>query len=130
METAMRRTPLRVLVVDDDKEFYGLLAALLESQGYEVERASHALAAFKLSQTRHYELFIIDARIPIILGTRLAEWLKEQIAASRIILISAFVDESLRRCAEQLAVPLLIKPFTNESLLALVRQSIGAVSYN
>lgn len=126
----MRRTPLRVLVVDDDKEFYGLLAALLESQGYEVERASHALAAFKLSQRRHYELFIIDARIPIIPGTRLAEWLKEQIAASRIILISAFVDESLRRCAEQLAVPLLIKPFTNESLLALVRQSIGAVSYN
>ena len=126
----MRRTPLRVLVVDDDKEFYGLLAALLESQGYEVERASHALAAFKLSQRRHYELFIIDARIPIVLGTRLAEWLKEQIAASRIILISAFVDESLRRRAEQLAVPLLIKPFTNESLLALVRQSIGAVSYN
>lgn len=126
----MRRTPLRVLVVDDDKEFYGLLAALLESQGYEVERASHALAAFKLSQRRHYELFIIDARIPIVLGTRLAEWFKEQIAASRIILISAFVDESLRRRAEQLAVPLLIKPFTNESLLALVRQSIGAVSYN
>ena len=126
----MRHTPLRVLVVDDDKEFYGLLAALLESQGYEVERASHALAAFKLSQRRHYELFIIDARIPIVLGTRLAEWLKEQIAASRIILISAFVDESLRRRAEQLAVPLLIKPFTNESLLALVRQSIGAVSYN
>ena len=126
----MRRTPLRVLVVDDDKEFYGLLAALLESQGYEVERASHALAAFKLSQRRHYELFIIDVRIPIILGTRLAEWLKEQIAASRIILISALVDESLRQRAEQLAVPLLIKPFTNESLLALVRQSIGAVSYN
>ena len=126
----MRRTPLRVLVVDDDKEFYGLLAALLESQGYEVERASHALAAFKLSQRRHYELFIIDARIPIVLGTRLAEWLKEQIAASRIILISAFVDESLRRRAEQLAVPLLIKPFTNESLLALVRQSLGAVRYN
>jgi DNA-binding response OmpR family regulator len=126
----MRHTPLRVLVVDDDKEFYGLLAALLESQGYEVERASHALAAFKLSQRRHYELFIIDARIPIVLGTRLAEWLKEQIAASRIILISAFVDESLRRHAEQLAVPLLIKPFTNESLLALVRQSIEAVSYN
>jgi DNA-binding response OmpR family regulator len=130
METAMRRTPLRVLVVDDDKEFYGLLARLLESQGYEVERASHVLAAFKLSQRRHYELFIIDARIPMILGTRLAEWLKEQIAASRIILISAFVDESLRRCAEQLAVPLLIKPFTNESLLALVRQSIEAISYN
>jgi DNA-binding response OmpR family regulator len=130
METAMRRTPLRVLVVDDDKEFYDLLAALLESQGYEVERASHTLAAFKLSQRRHYELFIIDARIPIILGTRLAEWLKEQIAASRIILISAFVDESLRRRAEQLAVPLLIKPFTNESLLALVRQSIGAVGHN
>ena len=130
METAVRHTSPRVLVVDDDKEFYGLLAALLESQGYEVERASHALAAFKLSQRRHYELFIIDARLPIILGASLAEWLRDQIAASRIILISAFVDDSLRQRAKQLGVPLLLKPFTDQSLLALVGKSIGAATVN
>ncbi len=107
-----------------------MLAGLLESQGYEVDRAIHPVAAFKESQRRQYELFIVDARIPITLGANLAGWLKELIATSRIILISAVVDDSIRARAEKLAVPLLRKPFTNESLLALVAKSVGMATDN
>jgi len=124
----MYRTRCRIMVVAGAIATYRLLKALLESQGYAVDRANNILAAFKLSQRRHYELFIIDACVPIILVATLAEWLKEQISAARIILISAFVDDALKESATQLGVPLLRKPFTDESLLALVADSVGTAT--
>ncbi len=39
---------------------------------------SHALRAFKLSQRSYYDLFVFDVRMPVILGTELAEGLREQ----------------------------------------------------
>ena len=119
---------MHILVVDDDRAFCQLLAAVLASQGYQVDWASHALEAFKLAQRNYYDLFIIDVRMPFILGTKLAEGLKEQFLAARIILISAFADDSLKERAQQLGVPLLGKPFTNETILALVANTAKGLS--
>jgi len=111
---------MRILVVDDDKVFCQLLVELLESRGYEVDWTSRALKAFKMSQRNYYELFVIDARMPIIPGTQLAEELKEQFPGAKIILISAFADKSLKNQATELGIPLLCKPFVNEAFLDLV----------
>lgn len=119
---------MHILVVDDDRAFCQLLAELLASQGYQVDWASHALQAFKLAQRNYYDLFIIDVRMPFIPGTKLAEGLKEQFLAARIILVSAFADDSLKERAAQLGVPLLGKPFRNETVLALVANTAKTLS--
>jgi len=119
---------MRILVVDDDRGFCRLLADLLASKGYQVDWASHALEAFKLAQRNYYELFIIDVRMPFIPGTKLAAGLKEQFFAARIILVSAFADDALKERAQQLGVPLLAKPFTNQAFLALVATTAQSLS--
>jgi len=119
---------MHILVVDDDRAFGRFLAELLASQGYKVDWSSHALEAFKLAQRNYYDLFIIDVRMPFILGTKLAEGLKEQFLAARVILISAFADDSLKERARQLGIPLLGKPFTNDTVLALVASTAKALS--
>jgi CheY-like chemotaxis protein len=114
---------MRILVVDDDRVFCQLLAELLESHGYEVDCANHALEAFKKSQQTNYDLFVVDVRMPIVLGTELAKGLKEQNPAAKIVLISAFSDEFSNDQANKLDLPLLCKPFTNEAFLDLVAKT-------
>lgn len=115
---------MRILIVDDDKTFCQLLVEVLESSGYDVDWTNHALRAFKLSQRSYYDLFVFDVRMPVILGTELAEGLKEQSPGAKIILISAFADSTLSTAANKLGLPLLSKPFTTEDLLDLVDKTI------
>ena len=60
-----------------------------------------------------------------LLGTELAEGLKQQSPGTNVILISAFADELLRSTAQSLGVPLLSKPFSTEKFLDLVEKTAG-----
>jgi len=117
---------MRILIVDDDKTFCQLLTELLEDKGHEVEWTSHGFDGYKMSQRKYYDLFIFDVRMPVVLGTELAEGLKEQSPGTKIILVSAFADAPLRSAARSLGIPLLSKPFTTETFLDLVERT-GAV---
>src|SRR5437870_3156371 len=120
------RSTMRILIVDDENTFCQLLTELLEDKGHEVEWTSHGLDGYKMSQRKYYDLFIFDVRMPVVLGTELAEGLKEQSPGTKIILVSAFPDEPLRSAARSLGIPLLSKPFTTETFLDLVERT-GAV---
>lgn len=119
---------MQILVVDDDRTFCRFLAELLASQGYHVDWASHALEGFKLAQRNFYDLFIIDVCMPLVSGIKLAEGLKEEFLSAKIILVSAFVDDSMKERAQQLGSALLGKPFTNDRVLALVANTAKALS--
>ncbi len=111
---------MRILIVDDDKIFCRFLAEVLESHGYSIDWTTRALEGYKMSQRAHYDLLVLDVRMPFLLGTELAQGLRQQSPASKIILISAFADEALQKTAESLGVPLLSKPFTADRLLGLI----------
>ena len=64
--------------------------------------------------------------MPLILGTEMAEALREQQPATKIILISAFADEILRNFAAMRGLPLLSKPFSTDDLLDVVRKTAAA----
>lgn len=113
---------VRVLIVDDDKTFCQFLAEVLENKGYDVDWTVHGLQGYKMSLRQRYDLLVFDVRMPFLLGTELAEGLKEHSPNSKIILISAFADEALQNTAQSLGVSLLSKPFTTNMFLDLVEQ--------
>ncbi len=114
---------MRILIVDDDKTFCQLLAEVLQQQGHQVDWTTHSLHGYKLSQSRYYDLFVFDVRMSPRLGTELAAGLIHQDPGIKIILISAFADETLRHTAQSLGVPLLSKPFTTDTFLDLVAKT-------
>ncbi|HXG22868.1 MAG TPA: response regulator [Methylomirabilota bacterium] len=116
---------MRALIVDDDKTSCRLLAKILESKGLDAEWTTDSLAGYNLSLQRHYDLFILDVRMPLLLGTELAESLKKENPQAKIVLISAFADEALQRTAANLGVSLLSKPFTPERLLKVTAEVLG-----
>ncbi|HSE88287.1 MAG TPA: response regulator [Candidatus Binatia bacterium] len=117
---------MRVLIVDDDPTFCQLLAEVLENKGMQVVWTTDGLLGYEKSLYESYDLFILDERMPLVLGTELVEDLKRDNPQAKVILISAFADEALQRRSQNLGVPLLSKPFAAERLLEVVRGALGS----
>ncbi len=113
---------MRALVVDDDKTTCELLAEVLEGKGLEAVWTTRSLQAYKLAESNAFDLFILDVRMPGVLGTELAGALRQDRPGAQIILISAFADEALRETAVNLGVGLLSKPFSPDQLLDLIQK--------
>ncbi len=114
---------MRVLVVDDDKTFCQLLAEVLETKGITVAWTTDGLEGYEKSLYEAFDLFILDQRMPLILGTELIEELKTDNPRAKIILTSAFADEALQNWSRSIGVPLLSKPFSTNRLLQLVENA-------
>ena len=119
---------MRVLVVDDDETFCRLLAEVLQGRGIDVEWTTDGLSGYETSLYETYDLFILDQRMPLILGTELIEELKKDNPRAKIILTSAFADEALRIRMHSLGVPLLSKPFSPHRLLQVVERVLAGRS--
>jgi DNA-binding NtrC family response regulator len=115
---------MHVLVIDDDEIFCRLLVEILESKGIETTATTDGLAGYELLIRNRFDLFIIDVRMPLILGTELAEAIKETNAQARIILASAFADSKLADFAAEKGLFLLSKPFNLERLFETVEQAL------
>ena len=115
---------MHVLVIDDDEIFCRLLVEILESKGIETTATTDGLAGYELLIRNRFDLFIIDVRMPLILGTELAEAIKETNAQARIILASAFADSKLADFAAEKGIFLLSKPFNLELLFETVEQAL------
>ncbi|HTN71319.1 MAG TPA: response regulator [Methylomirabilota bacterium] len=118
--------PVRVLVVDDDETFCQLLAEVLEGRGIKVKWTTDGLEGYETSLYEPYDLFILDQRMPLILGTELVEELKKDNPGAKIILTSAFADTALLHISQSLGVPLLSKPFSANRLVEAVETALGA----
>jgi DNA-binding response OmpR family regulator len=117
---------MRVLIVDDDESFCRLLAEILERKEVEVSWTTDSFEGYEMSYQQRYDLFIFDVRMPLFLGTELAEGLKKHRPGAKIILISAFADDSLRKISQKIGAPLLSKPFTAEDLLETVESALSS----
>jgi CheY-like chemotaxis protein len=116
---------LRVLIVDDDETFCQLLAEVLEGGDIKVAWTTDGLEGYEMSLDETYDLFILDQRMPLILGTELVEELKKDNPKAKIILISAFADDALQNQSKSLGVPVLSKPFSAKRLLEAVETALG-----
>ena len=116
---------MRVLIIDDDTNFCKLLAEILEEKGVEVEWTTDGFGGYEMSLDQPYDLFILDQRMPLVLGSELAEYLREDNPNAKIILTSAFADEALGDIAKSIDSPLLSKPFRANRLLELIKRLLS-----
>jgi DNA-binding response OmpR family regulator len=119
---------VRVLIIDDDTTFCELLAETLQGKGMEVEWTTDGFGGYEMSLDQPFDLFILDQRMPLVLGSELAEYLREDNPEAKIILTSAFADETLGDIAKRIDSPLLSKPFRANRLLELIKRLLSGPS--
>ena len=111
---------MRVLVIEDDETFCQFLSELLKDKGYEVVSSTDGIDGYEKAWEYRYDLFIFDVRTPGLLGTEIAEALKQNNPGAKVILISAFADDTLRKAASNLGASLLSKPFSADDLFEVI----------
>ncbi len=87
----------RILVVEDDATFRGLLAAILEDAGHEVTVAADGGAGLLLLQAKSFDLVLSDLKMPKMGGIELFRASRHDPSAPPFVLITAFgtVEEAV-----------------------------------
>jgi len=114
-----------ILVVDDETEIREGLELLLTSEGYEVDPADCARAAFERLEARPYDLVLLDVSLPDRNGIEMLRELRQRDPQVVVIMITAYGSIDMARAAfKNGALDYITKPWSNDELLAQVAQAV------
>jgi CheY-like chemotaxis protein len=116
---------IRVLIIDDEIEFAGLLGAILDEEGYQTTLAHDGLEGLDLALKSHPNLVIVDAAMPGMDGYELCRRLRADPQTSELpvlMLTGRTFDSELNEAREAGADACLTKPCEPPELLSTLEQ--------
>lgn len=125
-----QRRPV-VVIVEDDEVLHTLLAAMLESEPFDLVFEADGAAAFDRIHAIGPDLVLMDVMLPGGDGVALTEQIKStpELAATPVVMLSGEARlETLVRSMQAGAADFIVKPFTRESLLAKLTKYLPATA--
>ncbi|HOX28240.1 MAG TPA: response regulator [bacterium] len=117
------KTPLRILLVDDDKDIREVLGLIIEMDGGVVEYAGNYYDALSCMESTKLDLVITDYMMPRMHGLYLLDMIKDKKPDLPVIMITAYWSEDLEAEAKRLGANMLLrKPFEYKVLLDAIRK--------
>jgi len=121
----VKKTRPSILLIDDDETIRKALTRTLTIEGFSVDTAPDSKQALEKSQLRHYDLALVDIRLPDMEGTKLLKMLKEKTPEIKEIIITGYPSiENAVQAVNDGADAYLIKPLKPADLLAKIRQKM------
>lgn len=119
----------RILLCDDAPTVLKLMQMILEDEGYEIQKSSHAVEAIQsIKEKGPFDLGIFDVNMPGKNGVELA---KEILSTPenkdmKIMIVSTESSDHLKEQAKSIGIKAwLTKPYDDEDLIEVVRRLIG-----
>jgi two-component system, chemotaxis family, CheB/CheR fusion protein len=117
--------PLRILIVDDNRDSAEMLAMLLEYSGHVIHKAHDGLAAVHAAITLDPDVILLDIGLPVLNGYEAARRIRElqESQARRPVLVALTglgQDEDRRRSEEAGFDAHLVKPVDDATLNSLL----------
>jgi CheY-like chemotaxis protein/predicted transcriptional regulator len=121
----VKKTGPSVLLIDDDETIRKALAHTLTREGFSVDTAPDGKQALEKSQLRHYDLALVDIRLPDMEGTKLLKMLRKKTPEIKEIIITGYPSiENAAQAVNDGADAYLIKPIKPADLLAKIREKL------
>jgi DNA-binding response OmpR family regulator len=115
-----------ILVVDDEVDTCRNLADILSELGYHVDTAYDARSALELVRLVHYDVALLDLKLPDMDGIALYRRIKELSAPTVAIIVTAYAStEATSQALAAGAWKIVSKPVELPSLLGLVGEAMG-----
>lgn len=112
-----------ILVVDDNDSDRKSLSALLLDRGYEVETASDGIEAVEKAKNKHYDVVMMDIRMPGKDGLAAFQEIAAIDPDTRVIFTTGFApDEETKQTLDSGYHLVAYKPFDVASMLSMVRK--------
>ncbi len=121
---------MNILIAEDDEKISQAYTSILKKRGHRLNLTRNGLQCLNqyrrelkyenLQPVSKYELVIVDHAMPIKDGATLANEILEINPDQRIVYVSAYGKELLKKINLQSGVEFMPKPFTLKALLHLV----------
>jgi DNA-binding NtrC family response regulator len=115
----------RILVIDDDENIRKVLEVILRDQGYGVDTASTGSEAVKKTQKNHYDLMLIDIRLPDMEGTELLTKVRDTTPKIRKVMVTGYPTlQNAVAAVNKGADAYVMKPFDVEKMLDTIKEQL------
>jgi DNA-binding response OmpR family regulator len=115
----------RILIVDDEPNVRLSYRSVLEAEHYSVEEASSGPMGLEKLIAGHFDLAILDMRMPEMDGLALLARMRERGLATPVVIITAYGDlPHAVRAVKLGAIDFLQKPLTPEQLRQIVEEIV------
>jgi two-component system KDP operon response regulator KdpE len=118
----------RILIIDDDPLLQKSLTLFFMMQGYDVDSAPTARAAFESLERQRPDLIVLDLGLPDMDGRDVCKRIRQTSDVPIIVLSAKSGDQDKVSALEQGADDYVSKPFNSDELLARVRVALRRVS--
>jgi heavy metal response regulator len=115
-------SPVRILVVEDERKVASFIKKGLEEEGYAVDVAADGEEGLVMALTRVHDLIILDIRLPRMDGLRVLQALRQDDVTAPVLLLTvrATIEDKVLGL-DAGADDYLTKPFAFQELVARVR---------
>jgi CheY-like chemotaxis protein len=115
---------LKVLIVDDEKEFLNIIAERIAARGMVVSTASSAEDALNMIEEKSYDVVIMDFMMPALDGFKALKLMKSRQPEVQILLLTGNLREEQRREAKALgALDVIEKPPDLKDLIQKIKKA-------
>lgn len=116
---------LRVLVVEDEPSVANGIRMILNEQGFDTEIAGTGEAGINMITDAHFDLLVIDLRLPDMDGKQVIRQAAQQLPGTPVIVITGYVSVPSAVDALRMNVSdYLAKPFTEEAFMNTVGKAL------
>ena len=119
------RESARILVVDDEEDLRLGLAETLQGEGHQVETAGDGWRALEQAKARHFDLVLVDLKMPGPDGMIVLDQLKQLSPETLVVMITGHATVESAVAAMRLgAYDYLSKPFKLDQVRLVVRRAV------
>ncbi|MBI3610801.1 MAG: response regulator [Nitrospirae bacterium] len=112
----------KILVIDNEENFLGLLSKIFGKEGYEVKTAADGTQALERLEEGPFDLALVDIRMAPIDGLSILDRIKKRHPYTKVIMITANPTDETRMFASlRGATAYLVKPIDINELKETVR---------
>ena len=121
----MMAEKLKILVVDDNKNFCRNVTDILELGDYEVVSAYDGFKALEMVKENGFDMVLMDIRMPGMDGVETFKKIKEVAPTTAVIMVTAYaVEDLIREALREGAFGALRKPVDFDQFMELIEKSI------
>lgn len=115
---------MKVLIVEDEKEVSQIVRELVETNfGAEVKVCVNGLDGFIACQSTKFNLIITDHEMPFMKGAAMVIAIRTRESlnpGTSIIMLSAFINDSMKENLGLTNIEFIHKPFDNDDLVKII----------
>ena len=118
---------MRILLVDDEEELVSTLAERLAIRGINADWVTSGEAALKQVESKHYDLAVLDIKIPRISGVSLKKRIQAKYPEMKFIFMTGHGSEADFKAGSKETGPefYLVKPVDITTLIDKINRAIN-----